>query len=54
VALIVGNEEKGIAPLIVKEADFEINIPMLGKIQSLNVAVATGIMLGEINRQHGN
>jgi 23S rRNA (guanosine2251-2'-O)-methyltransferase len=51
IALIVGNEENGIAPLLVKQADFQIMIPMHGKIQSLNVAVATGILLAEIKRQ---
>jgi len=53
VALIVGNEEKGIRKLTAEKCDFLVKIPMLGKIQSLNVSVATGILLFEIirNRQ---
>jgi 23S rRNA (guanosine2251-2'-O)-methyltransferase len=52
-ALIVGNEEKGIRKLTADKCDFLVKIPMSGKIQSLNVSVATGILLFEIvhNRQ---
>ena len=50
-ALVVGNEEKGIRKLTADNCDFLINIPMKGKIQSLNVSVATGIILFEILRQ---
>ncbi len=51
IALIVGNEEKGIRPIIQKKCDFLVKIPMTGKIQSLNVSVATGVLLFEINRK---
>jgi 23S rRNA (guanosine2251-2'-O)-methyltransferase len=51
IALIVGNEEKGIRRLTAEKCDFLVKIPMLGKIQSLNVSVATGIILFEILRQ---
>lgn len=51
VALVVGNEEKGIRKLTADKCDFLIQIPMTGKIQSLNVSVATGIILFEIARQ---
>lgn len=51
VALIVGNEEKGIRKLTAEKCDFLVHIPMKGKIQSLNVSVATGILLFEILRQ---
>ncbi|GMU96316.1 23S rRNA (guanosine(2251)-2'-O)-methyltransferase RlmB [Ignavibacterium album] len=50
-ALIVGNEEKGIRKLTADKCDFLVHIPMKGKIQSLNVSVATGIILFEILRQ---
>ena len=50
-ALIIGNEEKGIRKLTADNCDFLINIPMKGNIQSLNVSVATGIILFEILRQ---
>ncbi len=51
IALIVGNEEKGIRRLTSENCDFLVKIPMKGNIQSLNVSVATGILLFEILRQ---
>lgn len=51
IALIVGNEEKGIRKLVAENCDFLVKIPMKGKIDSLNVSVAAGILLFEINRQ---
>ncbi|NNL21113.1 MAG: 23S rRNA (guanosine(2251)-2'-O)-methyltransferase RlmB [Ignavibacteriaceae bacterium] len=51
IALIVGNEEKGIRKLTASKCDFLVKIPMIGKLQSLNVSVATGILLFEILRQ---
>lgn len=51
IALIIGSEENGIRKLIKEHCDQLINIPMLGKISSLNTSVATGICLFEIIRQ---
>ena len=51
VAIVVGNEEKGIRKSIAEHCDHLIQIPMMGKTQSLNVSVATGIILYEIVRQ---
>lgn len=42
-ALVFGNEIKGLPPAILKRADKIIEIPMRGKKESLNVAVAFGI-----------
>ncbi len=53
VALVVGNEEKGIRRSVGENCDHLIQIPMLGKTQSLNVSVATGILLYEVVRQRG-
>ncbi len=53
-AFIVGNEEKGIRKLTADKCDFLVHLPMYGKIQSLNVSVATGIFLYEIIRQQSN
>lgn len=48
VALILGNEEKGLKKNTELLCDSLIKIPMLGKIQSLNVSVSAGILLYEI------
>lgn len=49
--VVLGNEGKGIRPLVKQHCDFLIHIPMLGSVQSLNVSVATGIVLFEAIRQ---
>jgi 23S rRNA (guanosine2251-2'-O)-methyltransferase len=50
-ALVVGSEEDGISPMLLKEADHLAKIPMQGKIASLNVSVAAGICIYEAIRQ---
>jgi tRNA G18 (ribose-2'-O)-methylase SpoU len=45
VAIIVGNEVKGLPPSILHAADRILEIPMMGKKESLNVAVAFGIVV---------
>ncbi|HOK05985.1 MAG TPA: 23S rRNA (guanosine(2251)-2'-O)-methyltransferase RlmB [Syntrophales bacterium] len=45
VALVVGSEGKGIRPLVKRKCDFLLKIPMIGKVQSLNVSVAGGIIM---------
>ena len=50
-AIILGSEGKGLRPLIRRECDFLVSIPMLGQVASLNVAVAGGIFLYELVRQ---
>jgi RNA methyltransferase, TrmH family len=44
-ALIMGNEGSGIAPELLKQTDANVIIPIKGAAESLNVAVATGIVL---------
>jgi len=51
VALVVGNEQKGLRPLIRKNCDFLVRIPAGGPLQSLNAATAGAIALAEIQRQ---
>lgn len=51
IALVVGNEEKGIRRLTAESCDELVKIPMPGKLQSLNVSVATGVLLFEIVKQ---
>ena len=48
--IIIGNEANGVEPQIQKMADEKIKIPMLGKTESLNASVATGIMIYEVVR----
>ena len=50
-AVIMGSEENGISPEYLKLCDEKVKIPMTGKIASLNVSVATGIIMYEIIRQ---
>jgi 23S rRNA (guanosine2251-2'-O)-methyltransferase len=50
-ALIMGSEEDGISPQMLKDADHLAKIPMLGQIASLNVSVAAGIAIYEAVRQ---
>jgi len=44
-ALVLGAEDIGISPEILRYADTKVSIPILGKIQSLNVSVAAGIVI---------
>lgn len=48
VALVIGNEGKGISPLVAKDCDVTVSLPMKGKINSLNASVAAGILMYEI------
>lgn len=50
-ALVMGSEEKGIYPALLKICDEKIKIPMKGDFESLNVSVATGIILYEVMKQ---
>src|SRR5215472_2838507 len=50
-AIVLGAEGKGVHDLVRKKCDFLVSIPMLGKVSSLNVSVATGVVLYEIVRQ---
>ena len=51
--LIMGSEETGISPELLKMSDQRAAIPIRGDIQSLNVSVAAGIMIYEAMRQRG-
>ena len=51
VAIIMGSEERGISSSVLKLSDEIVKLPMFGKIESLNVSVATGIFLYEVIRQ---
>jgi TrmH family RNA methyltransferase len=51
VAIVVGTEKFGLSELWMKNADRQVRIPMLGKIDSLNVSCAATILLYEVVRQ---
>jgi len=52
-AIVLGAEGRGLHDLVARKCDFLVSIPMLGKVPSLNVSVAAGVMLYEIVRQRG-
>ncbi len=51
IALVIGSEGKGIRPLLMKNCDFLVSIPLSGRVTSLNASVAGGVALFEIVRQ---
>ena len=50
-ALVLGAEGKGLHDLVAKKCDFLVSIPMFGRVPSLNVSVAAGVVLYEVVRQ---
>lgn len=50
-ALVMGSEGKGVRRLVREKCDVTLSIPMRGQVNSLNVSVATGVLLFEILRQ---
>ena len=51
VAIVIGNEGKGIRRLVKEKCDFLVKIPLFGKIGSLNASVAGGLVLFEAARK---
>ena len=51
IGIVIGNEGKGMSELVEKNCDFLVKIPMMGKIESLNASVSTGIILYEALKQ---
>ncbi len=52
IAIVLGNEGKGISPGVKKHCDVIISIPMIGKINSLNVSCAASIVMAEVQRKN--
>lgn len=50
-ALVIGAEGEGLAPLVARECDYRVSIPLHGKTESLNASVAAGVLLYEALRQ---
>lgn len=53
-AFLIGNEAKGLTDETAALADARVKIPMLGKVESLNAAVAASILMYELSRQRRN
>ncbi|MBQ2916871.1 MAG: RNA methyltransferase [Clostridia bacterium] len=51
-AIVIGNEANGVSKEVLDISDKKIKIPMPGKTESLNAAVATGVVLYEYVRQN--
>lgn len=49
--IVIGNEGKGMNELVEKNCDFLVKIPMMGKVESLNASVSTGIIIYEALKQ---
>ncbi|MDE1548580.1 23S rRNA (guanosine(2251)-2'-O)-methyltransferase RlmB [Jeotgalibaca sp. YN-L-12] len=52
-AVVIGNEGKGVSRLVKESADGTIHIPMRGHVQSLNASVAAGLIMYEVYRKRG-
>jgi 23S rRNA (guanosine2251-2'-O)-methyltransferase len=50
-ALVLGGEDRGVRRLVKERCDYLMSMPLLGRISSLNVSVAAGILLYEVLRQ---
>jgi len=53
IAIVMGSEQYGLTDFWLKECDIPVRIPMHGQADSLNVAMATGLMVYEAARQRG-
>ena len=51
IAIIMGSEDRGVNPSVLKMVDYKAKLPLLGTIESLNVSVACGVFLYEAIRQ---
>ena len=53
IALVIGNEGKGMSRIVKEKCDFLIKIPVLGNVSSLNASVASSILTYDVVRQRG-
>nr|WP_155671363.1 23S rRNA (guanosine(2251)-2'-O)-methyltransferase RlmB [Ornithinibacillus caprae] len=51
IALVIGNEGKGMSRLVRDKCDWTVSLPMTGKVSSLNASVACGLLLYEVYRK---
>lgn len=52
-AIVLGSEENGVSQVVKKNCDYTVSIPMLGKVNSLNVSTAAAVLLYEAIRKRG-
>jgi 23S rRNA (guanosine2251-2'-O)-methyltransferase len=52
-AIVMGSEEDGVSTDVIRRANMAVKIPMTGKVASLNVSVAAGMIIYEAARQRG-
>ncbi|MBP8975627.1 MAG: 23S rRNA (guanosine(2251)-2'-O)-methyltransferase RlmB [Bacteroidetes bacterium] len=50
IAIVIGNEGRGVRRLVLEHCDFVVTIPMMGELDSLNASVAGGVLLFEVVR----
>lgn len=48
IALVVGSEGKGVSRLVIENCDYKVKMPMVGKVNSLNVSVACAVLLYQV------
>lgn len=53
-AIVLGGEDKGVRRLVRDHCDYLVSLPLMGRITSLNVSVAAGILLYEVLRQRND
>jgi 23S rRNA (guanosine2251-2'-O)-methyltransferase len=53
IGIVIGGEGKGIREGLLRHCDYQVSIPMKGRVESLNVSVAVGILVYEVLRQRG-
>ncbi len=53
VGLVFGSEGRGVRRLVREACDGEVSVPMLGSVGSLNISVASAVLLYEVRRQRG-
>jgi 23S rRNA (guanosine2251-2'-O)-methyltransferase len=51
IALVFGGEHRGLRRLVREHCDAVVRLPMLGKVESLNISVTAGVVLYEVVRQ---
>ncbi|MEP6895174.1 MAG: RNA methyltransferase, partial [Chloroflexota bacterium] len=49
--LVLGNEQKGLTPTQTQACDMTVSLPMQGRVSSLNLSVAAGVLLYQFNKE---